>query len=177
MLASLQGHGYESPSSTSDILLIVNLQFGGLFLPTRGYSDAFFFGSISLIALTLAYVIVLCPESRSPSTSEVGSHTQDNLSFKTSPLLSARRLIFNFASALLLPISMFAPRTIPNSSRKNYNMAFVGLSLFLYIVSTVCCQKVPFYFSQTHDVLLGRLLRKIPLCSTCLYMDDRSGMC
>lgn len=139
-MASLQGHGYESPSSISNTLLIVNSKFGGLFLPTQGYSDAFFFGSISLIALTLAYVIVLCPESRPRSTIEVGSRTQDNLSFKTSPILSARRLISNVASALLLPISMFTPRSIPNSSRKNYNMTYVGLSMFLYIVSTVCCQ-------------------------------------
>jgi len=175
LLASLQGLGYESPSSTFDILLIVNSQFGGLFLPTSGYSDASFFVSISLIALTLAYVIVLCPESRTASTIEVSSRRQENLSFKTSPILSARRLVFNFASALLLPISMFAPRAIPNSSRKNYNMTFVGLGLFLYIVSTVCCQHSHF-ISQTHDVLLGSLLRKIPLCSTCLYMDNRSGM-
>lgn len=110
--------------------------FGGLFLPSHGYSDAFFFGSISLIALTLAYVIILCPESRMASTTTVSSQTQENLSFKTSPILSARRLILNFISALLLPISMFSPRAIPNSSRKNYNMTFVGLSLFLYIVST-----------------------------------------
>lgn len=158
------------------MLLIMNSQFGGLFLPARGYSDAFFFVSISLIALTLAYVIVLCPESRTASTIEVSSHRQENLSFKTSPILSARRLIFNFASALLLPISMFAPRAIPNSLRKNYNMTFVGLGFFLYIVSTVCCQHSHFISLTAHNVLLGRLLRKISLCSTCFYMDNRSGM-
>jgi len=109
---------------------------GGLLFPSHGYSDSFFFGSISLIALTLAYIILLCPESRTPSTPEIRSRTQNNLSLKISPVLFARRLIFNFASALLLPISMFAPRTVPGSSRKNYNMTFVGLSLFLYVVST-----------------------------------------
>jgi len=31
---------------------------------------------------------------------------------------------------------MFTPRRIPGSSRYNYNMTFVGLSLFLYLVST-----------------------------------------
>jgi len=116
--------------------LAVGPWIGGLFFPAQGYSDAFFFGSISLIAVALAYLIVLCPESRIASTPEVNSCTHDNPSFKISPILSARRLIFNFSSALLLPISMFAPRAVPGSSRKNYNMTFVGLSLFLYIVST-----------------------------------------
>jgi len=140
LLALLQALGYEVPSFTSGTLLIVNSQIGGLFFPAQGYSDAFFFGSISLIAVTLAYVIVLCPESRSASTREGSSGTHDNPSFKISPILSARRLILNFSSALLLPISMFARRAVPGSSRKNYNMTLVGLSLFLYIVSTVRCQ-------------------------------------
>ncbi len=52
-------------------------------------------------------------------------------------MTAARRLFFKFISALLLPITMFAPRRIPGTSRKNYNMTLVGLSLFLYIVSTV----------------------------------------
>ena len=95
-------------------VLMVNSQFGELFLLARGYSDAFFFVGISLsMALTLVYVIVLYPESRTALTIEVSSHTQETLSFKTSPILSARRLIFNLASPLLLPISMFAPRAIP----------------------------------------------------------------
>lgn len=52
-------------------------------------------------------------------------------------MMAGRRLLFKFISALLLPISMFAPRRIPGTLRKNYNMTLVGLSLFLYIVSTV----------------------------------------
>ena len=134
----------------------MNSKIGGLFFPAQGYSDAFFFGSISLIALTLAYVIILCPESRTASTPEVSSRAQENLSVKISPILSARRLVSNFASSLLLPISMLAPRAVPGSSRKNYNMLFVGLGLFLYIVSTVRCSiSSRLFLSHSHDYYQG----------------------
>ncbi|KAF8968173.1 major facilitator superfamily domain-containing protein [Flammula alnicola] len=116
--------------------LAIGPWLGGLFFPPKGYSDGYFFGSIGLISLTLLYVIFVCPESRPPSKPAATARQQNTLSFKESPMLACRRLILNFASALLLPISMFAPRRVPGSSRKNYNMTFVGLSLFFYIVST-----------------------------------------
>ncbi|PPQ67486.1 hypothetical protein CVT25_006027 [Psilocybe cyanescens] len=116
--------------------LAIGPWLGGLFFPPKGYSDGFFFGSIGLITFTLLYVILICPESRTLPTEVVVSRVRDDLSFKASPVLAVRRLFVNFISALLLPISMFTPRRIPGSSRYNYNMTFVGLSLFLYIVST-----------------------------------------
>ncbi|KAF8907370.1 major facilitator superfamily domain-containing protein [Gymnopilus junonius] len=116
--------------------LAIGPWLGGYFFPAKGYNDGFFYTSIGIITFTLLYVIFVCPESLKHSERTVQSRTQDDLSFKTSPLLVVRRLIMNFISALLLPISMFTPLRIPGSSRYNYNMTLVGLSMFLYIVST-----------------------------------------
>lgn len=109
---------------------------GGLFLPPTGYHDGYFFVSISLMLGTLLYVLFICPESlqRRPMDN---TYIQDELQFKTSPVLVARRVFKSFISALLSPIAMFAPRVVPGQGpRLNYNMTFLGLSLFLYLVST-----------------------------------------
>jgi len=116
--------------------LAIGPWIGGLFLPPKGYNDGYFFGSISLITLTLLYVVFICPESLTVSTPAVRSRAPDGPQFKTSPFLALHRLAKKFFSALLLPISMFSPRRIPGTSRRNYNMTLIGLSLFLYIVST-----------------------------------------
>ncbi|KAF9565255.1 MFS general substrate transporter [Agrocybe pediades] len=134
-------HGSRSKIfSTVQGMVFVGLAIGpwvtGLFLPHKGYDDGYFFGSITLIALTLLYVVVICPESRKPQAQATRMQARESLSFKESPVLATRNLFLNFLTSLLLPISMFTPRPIPGSTRKNYNMTFVGLSLFLYIVST-----------------------------------------
>ncbi|KAF8149882.1 major facilitator superfamily domain-containing protein [Crassisporium funariophilum] len=117
--------------------LAIGPWLGGLFLPPTGYSDNYFYGSISLITLTLLYVLFVCPESRNSSIPASNARIQSHPTFKSSPALAIRRLTVNFGSALLLPISMFAPRKVPgHPSRKNWNMTFVGLGLFLYLVST-----------------------------------------
>ncbi|KAF8199603.1 hypothetical protein BJ912DRAFT_1129825 [Pholiota molesta] len=116
--------------------LAVGPWLGGFFFPTKGYSDGYFYGSIGLISFTILYVIFVCPESKVPAAPVATAPARNSLSAKESPMVAGRRLLFKFISALLLPISMFAPRRIPGTSRKNYNMTLVGLSLFLYIVST-----------------------------------------
>jgi len=86
---------------------------------------------------TLLYVLFICPESlqRRPMDN---TYIQDEPQFKTSPVLVARRTFTRFISALLSPIAMFAPRTIPGQGpRLNYNMTILGLSFFIYLVSTV----------------------------------------
>ncbi|KAF5327010.1 hypothetical protein D9619_004881 [Psilocybe cf. subviscida] len=134
--------------------LAIGPWFGGLFFPPKGYSDGHFFASITLISLTILYVIFVCPESRIPSPSEsTTTPTTPIAKIKSalalSPMQMARRvpvLLHSFMSAILLPVSMFAPRRVPGTRRKNWNMTYVGLSLFLYIVSTLLhslseCQK------------------------------------
>jgi hypothetical protein len=141
--------------------LAIGPWFGGLFFPPKGYSDGHFFASITLITLTILYVLFVCPESRVPSPSESTSTSTTPLdkiksALALSPLQIARRipaLLHSFMSALLLPISMFAPRRVPGTRRKNWNMTYVGLSLFLYIVSTVSAP--PFHF---HSSILRFLL-------------------
>ncbi|TFK40416.1 major facilitator superfamily domain-containing protein [Crucibulum laeve] len=110
--------------------------FGGFLLPSKGYSDRFFYYSMSLIFSTLLYVIFLLPESRQPPTDTGRSYTNEGVRFKTSPFFVIRKQITKFISALLTPIAMFKPRPIPYTSRKNWNMTLVGLGLFLYLLST-----------------------------------------
>ena len=86
---------------------------------------------------TLLYVFFICPESLQHRPAD-DTYIQDELQFKTSPVLVARRMFTRFISALLSPIAMFAPRTVPGQGRRlNYNMTFMGLGLFIYLVSTV----------------------------------------
>jgi len=125
------------PCIPSVISFLTMKQVTGLFLPHKGYDDGYFFGSIMLITLTLLYVIIICPESKKPAAQAERTQVRESLSFKVSPLLATRNLFLNFLTSLMLPISMFTPRPIPGTTRKNYNMTYVGLSLFLYIVSTV----------------------------------------
>ncbi|KAF9532510.1 major facilitator superfamily domain-containing protein [Crepidotus variabilis] len=134
-------HGSRSKIfSTVQGIIFVGLAIGpwigGLFFPPKGYSDGFFLGSISLITITILYVAFIMPESRKPAAREASQHNDEEISFKKSPIEVAQRVTTTFLSALLLPISMFAPRRIPGSSRRNWNMTLCGLSLFLYLVST-----------------------------------------
>ncbi|CAA7267114.1 unnamed protein product [Cyclocybe aegerita] len=134
-------HGSRSKIfSTVQGMVFVGLATGpwicGKIFPPKGYHDGFFFGSISLIAANILFVIFICPESRFPPPATDNTLSADQVSFKNSPLLAIQRLFVNFLSSLMLPISMFMPLRVPGSSRRNYNMTLVGLSLFLYIVST-----------------------------------------
>lgn len=134
-------HGSRSKIfSTIQGIVFVGLAIGpwvgGLFLPPTGYNDGFFFVSISLMLGTLLYVLFICPESLQHRPVD-NTYIQDELQFKTSPVLVARRMFTKFISALLSPIAMFAPRTVPGQGpRPNYNMTFLGLGLFIYLVST-----------------------------------------
>jgi hypothetical protein len=103
--------------------------------------DNFFYISISLLAVTLFYVIFICPESRQPTAPAIEPHEDGDEATKTttSPFLLLRRNIRRFLSALMVPITMFAPRRIPGRpSKKNYNLTLVGIGLFLYIIQNVC---------------------------------------
>ena len=90
------------------------------------------------MTFTLAYMILLCPESRPSSLPvEVPFHVDDKLP-KVSTLDLTRRLTLNFLSALVSPIVMFAPRPLlGNPQKKSYSLTLVGLALFLYHVSYV----------------------------------------
>jgi hypothetical protein len=93
---------------------------------------------MTLLVATFFYLIFLCPESREPSTRLSISPSVDNATFKTSPLLVIRRYLHRFITALMIPLAMFAPQSIPGKpNKKNYNLTLMGLGLFLYIVSTV----------------------------------------
>jgi hypothetical protein len=117
--------------------MLTVFKVGGLLFPTKGYNDGYFIGSISLIGAILLYVIFICPESRVPEAILPVEGSDETPSFKTTPLLAMRALAIKLFTALLLPISMFAPRRLPGTLRRNWNMTLCGLSIHLYIVSTV----------------------------------------
>lgn len=102
--------------------------------------DNFFYVSILLLALTFLYVIFILPESRQPTAPTLDAYDDDETpKWKVSPILSIRRIIGRFLSALMIPITMFAPRRVAgHPSRRNYNLTLVGVGLFLYIIQNVC---------------------------------------
>ncbi|RDB25839.1 putative membrane protein C14C4.07 [Hypsizygus marmoreus] len=136
-------HGSRSKIfSTIQGIVFVGLAMGpwfsGLVLPKTAILnvDHAFYLSISLLALTLSYVTLLCPESHQPMPYELEVTSLDTMSFKASPVVLLRRYLHRFLTALLIPIAMFAPRSTPGSSRRNYNLTLVGAGLFTYIIST-----------------------------------------
>lgn len=111
--------------------------FAAILLPGTGYSNSFFYISVTLIFITLLYVNIVCPESLSPVQRESVHEAQDDEpQFKSSPVQVTRSLVSRFLASLLSPILMFAPRRIPSSRKRNYSMPLVGLALFVYLVST-----------------------------------------
>ncbi|KAF9468036.1 hypothetical protein BDZ94DRAFT_837450 [Collybia nuda] len=111
--------------------------FSGFVLPKNADIHEFFYLSMTLLVITLVYLVFVCPESREPSAQVPGISSGDSATFKSHPLLVMRRYAYKFITAVMLPISMFAPRSIPGRPNKiNYNITLMGLGLFLYIVST-----------------------------------------
>ncbi|KAG6849781.1 hypothetical protein H0H93_005166 [Arthromyces matolae] len=111
--------------------------FSGLVLPNTDIVDVedAFVLSISLLIGTLVYVLLLCPESREPTAPERGVSTTEGLSFASDPLTVIRGYLTRFISALMIPITMFAPRIVPGRAGRNWNITLVGMGLFLYLVS------------------------------------------
>ncbi|PFH53013.1 hypothetical protein AMATHDRAFT_55923 [Amanita thiersii Skay4041] len=135
-------HGSRSKIfSTIQGTVFVGLAMGpwlsGLVLPSKDYSDWFFYISMSLMITTLLYIIFLCPESRQITQPDINQRQDSNQHLKSSTFLVLRRQTYRFLSTLLSPIAMFAPRSIPNyPRRKSYSLTFVGLALFIYLIST-----------------------------------------
>lgn len=147
-------------------------QFGGLFLPKTGYSDSFFFCSITLLVCTILYVLFVCPESRFPPDAAGDSYARDFRQLKSSPIQAARHLIRKFISALLSPISIFAPKRIRGTNKTSWNMTLVGLSFFIYCVSIV---SRPICHRIAPERSTGNFCCQISLRSTCLLMDHSPG--
>ncbi|KAF8338326.1 major facilitator superfamily domain-containing protein [Amanita rubescens] len=108
----------------------------GLILPQTSTTNIFFYISMSLHAFTVAYMLLLCPESRERETPiEVSPHVNNEPS-KASTLDSARSLTLKFLTAIISPIVMFAPRPLLGyPERKSYSLTFVGAALFMCLIS------------------------------------------
>ncbi|KAF8896307.1 major facilitator superfamily domain-containing protein [Infundibulicybe gibba] len=150
-------HGSRSKIfSTLQGLVAVGLALGpwvgGVVLPT-GYHDAthLFYLSISLLAFTFCFVWFLCPESRVPQLSDNVGQSRDGLRFKTSPGLVIGRYTRRAYLALLSPIAMFAPRKMPGTAKKNYNLTILGVSLFVYLISTGIYQSKYLYAKHVYS--------------------------
>lgn len=101
----------------------------------------FYVSVVSLVTL-LAFVVFLCPESldrngRPREEAAPYQRTRTPSGFRKFSLSHLKRLAIRLSGALISPIAMFAPRQVPGRSRRDYNLTFLGLGLFLYLVSTV----------------------------------------
>ncbi|KAH0585164.1 hypothetical protein H2248_008420 [Termitomyces sp. 'cryptogamus'] len=111
--------------------------FSGLVLPksaTLEVENAFAL-SISLLLAVLIYILSICPESREPTLPEDDIYHSERPLFTWDPVAVIRSHIVQFIKALVIPITMFAPRSVPGRPGKSYNLTLVGMALFLYLVS------------------------------------------
>lgn len=126
-------------SGCSEITDIAWLKFSGLVLSqstSLDVEDAFAL-SISLLLAVLFYILLICPESREPTLPEDESyHREMSLSIQD-PIAVVRGYFVRFIKALVIPITMFAPRAVPGRPGRSYNLLLVGIALFLYLVSIV----------------------------------------
>ncbi|KAF8917478.1 major facilitator superfamily domain-containing protein [Mucidula mucida] len=89
--------------------------------------------SAGLLITLLCYLVFICPESLEKDRRIINS---DNLrSIPKISLLSLRRAATKLSAALLSPIAIFTPRTVLGSARRDYNLTFLGVGLFIYLVS------------------------------------------
>ncbi|KAF8071921.1 major facilitator superfamily domain-containing protein [Lyophyllum atratum] len=133
--------------------------FSGFVLPETAVlevNDAFFL-SIGLLAATFFYVVFICPESRQPPAQEYEISNAETPLFKTSPNLLIRRYTRQIMSALVIPITMFAPRPIPGKSRRNYNLSLLGAALFLYLISTAVYSSKYMYAQHVYSWTAAQL--------------------
>ncbi|KAG6895275.1 hypothetical protein C0992_002229 [Termitomyces sp. T32_za158] len=89
--------------------------FSGLVLPkstSLDVGDAFTL-SISLLLAVLFYILLICPESREPTLPEEESYHREMPFFMQDPVAVVRGYTVRFIKALVIPITMFAPRAVP----------------------------------------------------------------
>ncbi|THU91914.1 MFS general substrate transporter [Dendrothele bispora CBS 962.96] len=93
-----------------------------------------FYASSLLLALLLAYIAFICPESL---PAEARSKLEDRSSDSTTIFKHFRNLFSSLVAGLLSPISMLKPRhvTLPTYSGKDWNVTLAGGALFLYLIS------------------------------------------
>ncbi|KAG7451208.1 MFS general substrate transporter [Guyanagaster necrorhizus] len=137
-------HGSRSKIfSTIQGLVFIGLaagpSFGGIIMTlfTNNTYDLFYV-SVLLLAAIQCYLIFFCPESLQKNDQTVDdTHipTLSPSSLKRLTLPSIKSYLTKFIKTLLSPISMFAPRTRVGRASRDYNLTFVGLSLFLYLIS------------------------------------------
>ena len=90
------------------------------------------------MAATLVYLVLILPESRQPTPNDRRPPPESHIQLKVSPILALRRHLHRFASALIVPVTLFAPRQIPGQPhRKNYNLTLVGAAFFMHVLSSV----------------------------------------
>ncbi len=128
---------------------------------------------MSLLAFTVAYMLLLCPESREIETPiEVPHHVDDEPS-KASTLDLAKSLTLKFFTAVISPIVMFAPRSLLGyPERKSYSLTFVGAALFMCLLSNVTRH---FSDKALFNRPPGNIYDQIPLRAAPLFMDDQTG--
>ncbi|KAK0500376.1 major facilitator superfamily domain-containing protein [Armillaria luteobubalina] len=137
-------HGSRSKIfSTIQGLVFIGLaagpSFGGIItsLFTNNTYDLFYV-SVFLLAALQCYLVFLCPESLQKNNQTIDdTHIPilSQLRLKRLSLASVKSYLAKFFKALLSPISMFAPRTNIGRASRDYNLTFVGLGLFLYLIS------------------------------------------
>ncbi|KAG6862571.1 hypothetical protein C0995_000119 [Termitomyces sp. Mi166 len=130
--------GY-SPQYKALFLLAWLRDHGGLVLPKTTILDVegAFALSISLLLAVLFYVLLICPESREPTAPEDETYNRETPLFIRDPVAVIRSYTVRFVKALVIPITMFAPRAVPGRPGRSYNLTLVGMALFLYLVSIV----------------------------------------
>lgn len=165
-------------TSLRDIELIGREQFGKLVLPAQRSSTSLFYLSLVITTMILAFVIFLCPESREPTP--VPDHEESTFrvddNYRATSFPNFRLTLKRLSAALVSPIAMFAPRVAPGRTKKDYNLTFLGLGLFIYLISIVRTATVrpPLWLTEC-PYLAGRIPKQIYVCAAHLLVDNYTG--
>jgi hypothetical protein len=113
-------------------------QLAGTIVPHSSSTDPLFIFGITMMMLTMIYILVLCPESHERPVNANPSHRTNDSPCRAPIMPMIKSYFLKFLAALASPIAMFAPRRLRGlPERTSYSLTLVGLALFIHRVSHV----------------------------------------
>ena len=106
-----------------------------------------------MLTLLLGFIVLLLPESLVPSprsTSQAANTSASQMRSRKYSLLTMKSKFISLCRGLVAPLVIFVPRRTNQRSRKDYNVTFVGLAIFIYSIASV---SIPLHSTIIHWLL------------------------
>jgi len=129
----------------------------GVFLSvSQAAPNSVFYIAVALRLAILCYILLLCPESldvagRAITESRTPGALRSRFGNLKSILLVLRLATTRLIAALISPIAIFRPRSIPGKRKKDYNLTFVGAAIFVYLISITVYQLKYLYAQHVYS--------------------------